>query len=97
MYVTEYDTGIAGKLTLGADEKGLCGSWFNNDRYYLTGIDEPLEKKTTNWPYSKRPLSGLIVIWRVRDLTRMSLRCIRGVLSFRSAFGASCRTFRMGR
>lgn len=57
MYVTEYDTGIAGKLTLGADEKGLCGSWFNNDRYYLTGIDEPLERndqlaifqKTSEW------------------------------------------------
>lgn len=57
MFVTEYDTGIAGKLTLGADEKGLCGSWFNNDRYFLTGIDEPLERndqlaifqKTSGW------------------------------------------------
>lgn len=44
MYLTEYDTGLIGKLTLGADEKGLTGSWFNNDRYYLTGINEPLER-----------------------------------------------------
>ena len=44
MYVTEYDTGLIGKLTLGADENGLTGSWFNNDRYYLAGITEPLER-----------------------------------------------------
>ncbi len=44
MYVTEYDTGLIGKLTLGADENGLVGSWFNNDRYYLAGISEPLER-----------------------------------------------------
>lgn len=44
MYLAEYNTGLIGKLTLGADEKGLTGSWFNNDRYYLTGINEPLER-----------------------------------------------------
>ena len=44
MYVTEYETDLIGKLTLGADEHGLTGSWFNNDRYYLTGINEPLER-----------------------------------------------------
>ena len=44
MFVTEYPCSIVGGLTLGADENGLAGCWFNNDRYYLDGICEPLER-----------------------------------------------------
>lgn len=44
MFVTEYPCSLVGGLTLGADENGLTGCWFNNDRYYLTGINKPLER-----------------------------------------------------
>lgn len=42
MYIAEYQTGLIGTLTLGADERGLVGCWFENGRFYLGGVDEPL-------------------------------------------------------
>ena len=45
MYFTTYDTPIIGTLTLASDGSAITGCWFDNDRYFGYGIDEPLERR----------------------------------------------------
>jgi methylated-DNA-[protein]-cysteine S-methyltransferase len=44
-YLTEYETPIIGTLTLSSDGTSITGCWFDNDRYFGYGIDEPVERK----------------------------------------------------
>ena len=45
MYFTTYETPIIGTLTLASDGSAITGCWFDNDRYFGYGIDEPLEQR----------------------------------------------------
>ena len=45
MYFTTYETPIIGTLTLSSDGSAITGCWFDNDRYFGYGIDEPLEQR----------------------------------------------------
>lgn len=44
-YLTEYKTPIIGTLTLSSDGTSITGCWFENDRYFGYGINEPVERK----------------------------------------------------
>jgi methylated-DNA-[protein]-cysteine S-methyltransferase len=45
MYIQYYDSPL-GKILLAADEIGLIGVWFENQKYYASGLKEPIEKET---------------------------------------------------
>ena len=45
MYCTDYETPIIGTLTLASDGEGLCGCWFDNDRYFGYGVDGRMVRK----------------------------------------------------
>ena len=45
MYIQYYDSPL-GKILLAADEIGLIGVWFENQKYYANGLKEPIEKET---------------------------------------------------
>ena len=45
MYI-QYDDSPLGKMLLAADEIGLIGVWFENQKYYASGLKETLEKET---------------------------------------------------
>ena len=44
-FYTEYRTPIIGTLTLASDGKGLCGCWFDNDRYFGCGVVDAVERR----------------------------------------------------
>ena len=45
MYIQYYDSPL-GKMLLAADEIGLIGVWFENQKYYANGLKEPIEEET---------------------------------------------------
>lgn len=45
MYIQNYDSPL-GKMLLAADEIGLIGVWFENQKYYANGLKEPIEEET---------------------------------------------------
>ena len=45
MYIQYYDSPL-GKMLLAADEIGLIGVWFENQKYYADGLIDPVEKET---------------------------------------------------
>ena len=45
MYIQYYDSPLV-KMLLAADEIGLIGVWFENQKYYANGLKEPIEKET---------------------------------------------------
>ena len=45
MYIQYYDSPL-GKILLAADEIGLIGVWFENQKYYADGLIDPVEKET---------------------------------------------------
>ena len=45
MYIQYYDS-LLGKMLLAADEIGLIGVWFENQKYYANGLKDPVEKET---------------------------------------------------
>ena len=45
MYIQYYDSPL-GKILLAADEIGLIGVWFENQKYYANGLKEPIEEET---------------------------------------------------
>ena len=45
MYIQYYDSPL-GKMLLSADEIGLIGVWFENQKYYANGLKEPIEEET---------------------------------------------------
>ena len=44
MYIQYYDSPL-GKILLAADEIGLIGVWFENQKYYADGLIDPVEKE----------------------------------------------------
>ena len=44
MYIQYYDSPL-GKMLLAADEIGLIGVWFENQKYYADGLIDPVEKE----------------------------------------------------
>lgn len=45
MYIQDYESPL-GQLLLACDEIGLTGVWFENQKYYANGLEEPVEKET---------------------------------------------------
>ena len=45
MYIQYYESPL-GKMLLAADDVGLMGVWFENQKYYANGLKEPVEKET---------------------------------------------------
>ena len=45
MYIQYYDSPL-GKMLLAADDIGLIGVWFENQKYYANGLIDPVEKET---------------------------------------------------
>lgn len=45
MYIQYYDSPL-GKMLLVADEIGLIGVWFENQKYYANGLKEQIEEET---------------------------------------------------
>lgn len=45
MFIQYYDSPL-GKMLLAADEIGLIGVWFENQKYYANGLKEPIEEET---------------------------------------------------
>lgn len=45
MYIQYYDSPL-GIILLAADEIGLIGVWFENQKYYANGLIDPVEKET---------------------------------------------------
>ncbi|MDY5474594.1 MAG: hypothetical protein SPG00_06315 [Holdemanella porci] len=48
MYIQYYDSPL-GKMLLAADEIGLIGAWFENQKYYANGLKEPIEEETVDY------------------------------------------------
>lgn len=48
MYIQYYDSPL-GIILLAADEIGLIGVWFENQKYYANGLIDPVEKETKEW------------------------------------------------
>lgn len=71
MYIQYYDSPL-GKMLLAADEIGLIGVWFENQKYYANGLKEPIEKETA---VLKETKECLIFILKVKN-QRLYLRCI---------------------
>ena len=44
MFIQYYDSPL-GKILLAADEIGLIGVWFENQKYYANGLKEPIEEE----------------------------------------------------
>ncbi|MBQ6455249.1 MAG: methylated-DNA--[Eggerthellaceae bacterium] len=44
-FYSDYETPIIGKLFFASDGEGLCGCWFDNDRYFGIGINGRMERK----------------------------------------------------
>ena len=44
-YYTDYETPIIGKLIFASDGEGICGCWFDNDRYFGIGVEGRMERK----------------------------------------------------
>ena len=45
-FTTKIQIQPLGKILLAADEIGLIGVWFENQKYYASGLKEPIEKET---------------------------------------------------
>ena len=45
VYRTDYETGLIGALTLASEGASIMGCWFDNDRYFGYGVNEPMERK----------------------------------------------------
>lgn len=45
MYYTQYDSDLIGPLTIASDGESIKGCWFENDKYFGIGTDEPFERK----------------------------------------------------
>ena len=56
MYIQYYDSPL-GKMLLAADEIGLIGVWFENQKYYANGLKEPIDKET----FGSTDLAGELV------------------------------------
>lgn len=53
MYIQYYDSPL-GKMLLAADEIGLIGVWFEHQKYYANGLEEPVEKETETLKETKK-------------------------------------------
>lgn len=58
MYIQYYDSPL-GKMLLAADEIGLIGVWFENQKYYADGLIDPVEKETAVLKKNKRMVKSL--------------------------------------
>ena len=45
VFATDYETGLIGTLTLASDGESIVGCWFDNDRFFGYGVDEPMERR----------------------------------------------------
>ena len=45
IYITHYQSPI-GEIIMAADDIGLIGLWFENQKYYANGLIDPVEKET---------------------------------------------------
>ena len=43
-YISHYES-LLGKLLLSADDMGLTGIWFEEQKYFAQGLKEPYEEK----------------------------------------------------
>ena len=58
MYIQYYDSPL-GKMLLAADEIGLIGVWFENQKYYADGLIDPVEKRNGCFKRNKRMVKSL--------------------------------------
>lgn len=71
MFIQYYDSPL-GKMLLAADEIGLTGVWFENQKYYANGLKEPIEEEMAVLKETKEWLNLYLVVKN----SRLYLRCI---------------------
>ena len=92
-YISYYQSPL-GKILLAADQTGITGAWFENQKYYARGLDaEHTEKETPVLDDTKRWLD---LYFSGKDLTSCR-RSIRPALRSRGRYGTSSGRFLTGR
>lgn len=72
MFIQYYDSPL-GKMLLAADEIGLIGVWFENQKYYANGLKEPIEEETAVLKETKEWLNLYFSGKELKALPKMHL------------------------